>query len=58
MLILPMAIQTVLSSDVIIGSDHLGYAIALEMVVIITLVMIGYSLLLRRTSKWLSLEGR
>ncbi|UDY22907.1 ABC transporter permease [Nocardioides sp. Kera G14] len=53
-LILPMAIRSSLSSEVSLGHEHLAYAVALEMVVIVALVMFAYSVLLKRTSRWLS----
>lgn len=53
-LILPMVIRSSLSSEVSLGHQHLAYAVAFEMVVVAAVVMAAYSLLLRRTSRWLS----
>jgi len=30
-----------------------GYALAFEMIVVVTVVMVGYSLLLRRAARWM-----
>ena len=53
-IVLPLVIRNSISSEVALGHQHLAYAVALEMVVVVALVMSAYSLLLRRTSKWLS----
>ena len=37
----------------ILGRTNIAYALALEMIVVVALVMTGYSLLLRRTARWL-----
>lgn len=51
--IIPLWIRSALTSEVILGHQNFAYALALEMIVIVALVMTGYSLLLRRTSRWL-----
>jgi putative spermidine/putrescine transport system permease protein len=51
--ILPLWIRSALTSEVVLGHQDFAYALALEMIVIVALVMTGYSLLLRRTSRWL-----
>lgn len=51
--ILPLQIRKALQSEVVLGYQNLGYSIALEMVVIVTVVMFAYSRLERRTSGWL-----
>ncbi len=52
--ITPLYIRAALTSEVILGRQHLAYALALEMIVVVALVMTAYALLVRRTSKWLS----
>ena len=39
--------------EILLGQANVGYALALEMIVVVTVVMVGYSLLLRRTSRWM-----
>jgi putative spermidine/putrescine transport system permease protein len=51
--ILPLQIRAALTSEVLLGYKNLGYAIALEMVVIVAIVMFGYAQLQRRTARWL-----
>ena len=51
--ILPLAIRAALTSEVVLGQQNMAYALAFEMVVVVALVMLAYSLLLRRTSRWL-----
>jgi len=38
---------------VVLGQSGFAYALALEMIVIVALVMTAYSLLLRRTTRWI-----
>jgi len=52
-IILPLMIRAGLTSEVLLGRQHLAYAIALEMIVVVALVMTAYVLLLRRTARWL-----
>jgi putative spermidine/putrescine transport system permease protein len=52
-LILPLLIRSALTSEVVLGQQHLAYALALEMVVVVAVVMALYAWLLRRTSRWL-----
>jgi putative spermidine/putrescine transport system permease protein len=52
-LILPLLIRSALTSEVVLGQQHLAYALALEMVVVVAVVMSLYAWLLRRTSRWL-----
>ena len=40
-------------SEVVLGQSGFAYALALEMIVVVALVMGAYSLLVRRTSRWL-----
>lgn len=51
--ILPLMIRAGLTSEVVLGQEHLAYAIALEMIVVVAVVMTGYALLLRRSARWL-----
>ncbi|HMK96404.1 MAG TPA: ABC transporter permease subunit [Acidimicrobiales bacterium] len=49
----PIQIGTFLNGNVIAGQEHVGYALALGLVLIICVVMTFYVLLQRRASKWL-----
>jgi putative spermidine/putrescine transport system permease protein len=51
--IVPLQIRTALTSEVILGQQNLGKAMALGMVVVVAIVMWLYALLQRRTSRWL-----
>lgn len=51
--ITPLLIRSALTSEVVLGQADFGYALALQMVVVVALVMTAYALLLRRTSRWL-----
>jgi putative spermidine/putrescine transport system permease protein len=51
--ILPLLIRAGLTSEVLLGRENLAYALALEMIVVVAVVMTCYALLLRRTSRWL-----
>ncbi len=51
--ILPLAIRSALTSEVVLGQQNKAYALAFEMVVVVALVMVAYTLLVRRTSRWL-----
>jgi putative spermidine/putrescine transport system permease protein len=51
--IIPLWIRSALTSEVVLGHQSFAYALALEMIVIVALVMTGYSLLIRRTSRWI-----
>ncbi|MGH3447165.1 MAG: ABC transporter permease [Nocardioidaceae bacterium] len=51
--ILALQIRTALTSEVVLGHKNLGYAVALEMIVIVGIVMVLYAWLQRRTSRWL-----
>ncbi|WP_375423184.1 ABC transporter permease [uncultured Friedmanniella sp.] len=51
--IIPLWIRSALTSEVVLGHANFAYALALEMIAIVALVMTGYSLLLKRTSRWL-----
>jgi putative spermidine/putrescine transport system permease protein len=51
--ITPLLIRAALTSEVVLGRADLAFALALEMIVVVALVMTAYALLLRRTSRWL-----
>ena len=51
--ILPLFIRQALVSEVMLGRHGLAYALAFEMVVVVAVVMTLYTLLVRRTSRWL-----
>ncbi|MGI3786318.1 MAG: ABC transporter permease, partial [Janthinobacterium lividum] len=50
--IIPLWIRNALTSEVVLGRQNFAYALALEMIVVVALVMTGYSLLVRRTARW------
>jgi len=51
--IVPLQIRSALTSEVVLGQQNLGKAMALGMVVVVAVVMSLYALLQRRTSRWL-----
>jgi putative spermidine/putrescine transport system permease protein len=51
--ILPLLIRNALTSEIVLGQSHLAFALALDMIVVVVIVMTLYALLLRRTSRWL-----
>jgi putative spermidine/putrescine transport system permease protein len=51
--IIPLQIRSALTSEVVLGQQNLGKAMALGMVVVVAVVMSLYALLQRRTSRWL-----
>jgi putative spermidine/putrescine transport system permease protein len=51
--IIPLLIRAGLSSEVLLGHQHLAFALAFEMIVVVAIVMGAYGLLLRRTARWL-----
>jgi putative spermidine/putrescine transport system permease protein len=51
--ILPLLIRAALTSEVVLGQSGFAYALALEMIVVVALVMFAYNLLVRRTARWL-----
>jgi len=50
--LVPTAIATALSGNVIAGRQNVGLALGLAMVVVISVVMVGYLVLQRRASRW------
>jgi putative spermidine/putrescine transport system permease protein len=51
--IVPLLIRSALTSEVVLGQAGFAYALALEMIVVVAVVMVAYNLLMRRTSRWL-----
>jgi putative spermidine/putrescine transport system permease protein len=51
--IIPLQIRSALTSEVVLGRQNLGKAMALGMVVVVAVVMALYALLQRRTARWL-----
>jgi putative spermidine/putrescine transport system permease protein len=51
--ILPLFIRSALTSEILLGRENLAYALALDMIVVVAIVMTAYALLLRRTARWL-----
>ena len=51
--ITPLLIRSALTSEVLLGQQNLAFALALEMIVVVALVMTGYNLLLKRTARWM-----
>ncbi|WP_426244053.1 ABC transporter permease [Nocardioides sp. LHG3406-4] len=49
----PLLIRSALTSEVLLGQANLGFALALQMIVVVAIVMGLYALLLRRTSRWI-----
>jgi putative spermidine/putrescine transport system permease protein len=51
--IVPLLIRAALTSEVVLGQSGFAYALALEMVVVVAVVMMAYNILVRRTARWL-----
>lgn len=51
--ITPLLIRSALTSEIILGRQNLAFALALEMIVVVAIVMALYAWLLRRTTRWL-----
>ncbi|MCO7220067.1 ABC transporter permease subunit [Klenkia sp. PcliD-1-E] len=51
--LVPLQIADALSSNVLVGSENVGKALALGMVVLVGLVLIFYTWVQRRTQRWL-----
>ncbi len=47
-----LQIRRALTSEMVLGQENVGKVLALGMVIIVSLVMVAYSLLQRRTAKW------
>lgn len=52
-IIVPLQISNSMTSEVILGQQNYGKALAFGMIVVVAVVMTLYALLQRRTSKWL-----
>jgi putative spermidine/putrescine transport system permease protein len=52
-IIVPLQIRTALTSEVLLGRENIGKALALGMIVMVAVVMSLYYLLQRRTARWL-----
>jgi putative spermidine/putrescine transport system permease protein len=52
--IVPLQIRSALTSEVVLGQQNLGKAMALGMVVVVAVVMALYALLSRKTARWLA----
>lgn len=52
--IVPLLIRTALTSDVVLGQAGFAYALAVEMIVVVAVVMAAYRLVVRRSDRWLS----
>ena len=50
---LPIQIGAVLNGNVIAGKVNVGYAIALGMLLILSVTMIAYGMVRKKASKWL-----
>jgi putative spermidine/putrescine transport system permease protein len=51
--IVPLLIRSALTSEVVLGQSGFAYALALEMIVVVAVVMAAYNTLVRRTARWL-----
>jgi putative spermidine/putrescine transport system permease protein len=51
--IVPLLIRSALTSEVVLGQAGFAYALALEMIVVVAVVMTAYNVLVRRTARWL-----
>lgn len=51
--IVPLLIRQAITSEVLLGQANVGFALALEMIVVVTVVMVAYNMLLKRTSRWM-----
>ena len=51
--VMPLLIRAALTSEVVLGQAGFAYALALEMIVVVAVVMGAYTLLVRRTARWL-----
>jgi putative spermidine/putrescine transport system permease protein len=51
--ILPLLIRSALTSEILLGRQNLAFALAVEMIIVVAIVMTAYALLIRRTARWL-----
>jgi putative spermidine/putrescine transport system permease protein len=47
-----LQIRNAMTSEVILGQENVGKALALGMIIIVSAVMLAYTLIQRRTAKW------
>ncbi|MEO8262195.1 MAG: ABC transporter permease [Pseudolysinimonas sp.] len=52
--IVPLQIRSALVSETVLGRENMAGALALGMIVVMVVVMWGYSVLQRRTTRWMS----
>jgi len=52
-IIVPLQIRTALTSEVLLGRENVGKALAMGMIVVVAVVMTLQALIQRRTSRWL-----
>ena len=52
-IIAPLQIRVAMTSEVVLGQENVGKAIALGMIIVVAVVMTAQALLARRSSKWL-----
>ena len=50
--IITLQIRNALTSEVVLGQENIGKAMALEMIVVVAVVMGLYALIQRRASRW------
>ena len=50
--LVPTAIASALSGNVLAGQQNVGLALGFDMVIVIAVVMVGYLVLQRRASRW------
>ena len=51
--LVPLQIGTFLTSEIVLGQENLGKALAFGMILVVAVTMALYALLQRRTSRWL-----
>lgn len=51
--LLPLQVRGALTNEVLVGGEGRGYAIALEMILVVAVVMTLYALISRRAARWL-----
>lgn len=51
--LLPLQVRGALTNELLVGGESRGYAIALEMIVVVAVVMTLYALVSRRAARWL-----
>jgi putative spermidine/putrescine transport system permease protein len=51
--LVPLRIGTFLTSEIVLGQENVGKALAFGMIVIVALIMSVYAILQKRTSRWL-----